>query len=111
ITPVSHVTKSPVVLYWHDPIECITSIFNHPLFHNHLDLTPHKVYSTAEKVSCVYTEWMMGNDAWDMQLVIPSGTTLLSTILSSDKTNITTLTGDCITHPLLISLANIHMST
>ncbi|KAG2116154.1 hypothetical protein DEU56DRAFT_713054, partial [Suillus clintonianus] len=28
----SHPTKSPVILYWRDPIECIASIFNHPLF-------------------------------------------------------------------------------
>ncbi|KAG2148856.1 hypothetical protein DEU56DRAFT_730116 [Suillus clintonianus] len=111
IIPTSHPTKSPVVLYWRDPIECIASIFNHPLFHGRLDLTPRKVYSTAERLSRVYTEWMTGDDAWDMQSAIPSGATLLGTILSSDKTNITALTGDCIAHPLLISLANIHAST
>ena len=35
--------------------------------------------------------------------------TLLGTILSSDKTNISVLTGDHVAHPLLISLANIKM--
>ncbi|KAG2114451.1 hypothetical protein BD769DRAFT_1363753, partial [Suillus cothurnatus] len=87
----SHPTKSPVILYWCDPIECIASIFNHPLFHCHMDLMARKIYSTAERLCCVYTGWMSGNDAWDMQSVIPKGATLLSTILSSDKMNITAL--------------------
>ncbi|KIK35463.1 hypothetical protein CY34DRAFT_26607 [Suillus luteus UH-Slu-Lm8-n1] len=110
VIPTLHATKSPVVLYWRDPLECIASIFNNPLFHNHIDFRPRKVYTTAEKQCHVYTEWMTGNDAWDMQAAIPSGATLLSTILSSNKTNITALTGDHIAHPLLISLANIHMN-
>ncbi|KAG1876909.1 hypothetical protein C8R48DRAFT_768476 [Suillus tomentosus] len=111
IIPTSHPTKSPVILYWRDPLECIASIFNHPLFHNHMDFTPRKVYTTAERLCRIYTEWMTGNDAWDMQSAIPRGATLLGTILSSDKTNITALTGDRVAHPLLISLANIHMNT
>ncbi|KAG1903190.1 uncharacterized protein F5891DRAFT_897839, partial [Suillus fuscotomentosus] len=48
IIPMSHPTKSPVILYWCDPLECIASIFNHPLFHNHMDFTSCKVYTTAE---------------------------------------------------------------
>lgn len=41
------------------------------------------------------------------QTKLPEGATLLGTILSSDKTNISIMTGDRIAHPLLISLANI----
>ena len=33
---------------------------------------------------------------------------LLGVILSSDKTNISTMTGDHMAHPVLLSLANIH---
>ncbi|KAG1835925.1 hypothetical protein DFJ58DRAFT_719208 [Suillus subalutaceus] len=110
VIPTSHTTKSPVVLYWRDPLECIASIFNNPIFHNRIDSRPRKVYTTAEKRCRVYTEWMTGNDAWDMQAAIPSGATLLGTILSSDKMNITALTGDRVAHPLLISLANIHIN-
>ncbi|KAG1823935.1 uncharacterized protein BJ212DRAFT_1261878, partial [Suillus subaureus] len=107
----SHSTKMLVVLYWWDPLDCIASIFNHPLFHNHIDFTSCKVYTTAQKLSRVYTEWMTGKHAWNMQLVLPHGATLLGIILSLDKTCITELTGDCVAHPLLISLANIHMNT
>ena len=45
------------------------------------------------------------------QSQIPAGVTLLRTILLSNKTNISVLTGDRVAHPLLISLANIKMET
>ncbi|KAG2125423.1 hypothetical protein DEU56DRAFT_892650 [Suillus clintonianus] len=111
VIPTSHPTKSPAVLYWRDPLECIATIFNHPLFHNRIDYAPRKVYSTAQKLSRIYTEWMTGDHAWEMQSALPRGATLLGTILSSDKTCITALSGDRVAHPLLISLANIHMAT
>ncbi|KAJ3515808.1 hypothetical protein NLJ89_g1535 [Agrocybe chaxingu] len=41
---------------------------------------------------------------------LPPGATLLGTILSSDKTNISVMTGGRVAHPLLISLANISMN-
>ncbi|KAG1733312.1 hypothetical protein EDB19DRAFT_1911660 [Suillus lakei] len=111
VIPTSHPTKSPAVLYWRDLLECIATIFNHPLFHNRIDYTPRKVYSMAQKLSQIYTDWMTGDHAWEMQSVLLRGATLLSTILSSDKTCITALSGDCVAHPLLISLTNIHMAT
>ena len=41
---------------------------------------------------------------------LPAGATLLGTVLSSDKTNISAMTGNRSAHPLLISLANIFMN-
>ena len=38
---------------------------------------------------------------------IPNGATLLGVVLSSDKTNISVMTGNRMAHPLLLSLANI----
>ncbi|KAG2338198.1 hypothetical protein BDR05DRAFT_952101 [Suillus weaverae] len=54
---------------------------------------------------------MTGDAAWSMQSQLPEGATLLGVILSSNKTNITNMTGGRIAHPLLISLANIKMVT
>ncbi|KAG1902910.1 uncharacterized protein F5891DRAFT_1186046 [Suillus fuscotomentosus] len=53
---------------------------------------------------------MSGNDAWDMQSAIPKGATLLGTILSFDKMDITALMRDHVAHLLLISLSNIYMN-
>ncbi|KAG1888897.1 uncharacterized protein F5891DRAFT_987739 [Suillus fuscotomentosus] len=69
------------------------------------------VYTTAQYLCCVYPEWMTGDDTWNMQSALPKDATLLGTILSSNKMNISTMTGDRVAHPLLISLANINMST
>ncbi|KAG2104749.1 uncharacterized protein F5147DRAFT_775569 [Suillus discolor] len=111
VIQMSHPTKSPAVLYWRDPLECIATIFNHPLFCNCLDYTSRKEYSTMQRHSRIYTEWMMGDHAWEMQSTLPCGATLLGTILSLDKTCITALSGDRVAHPLLISLTNIYMTT
>jgi hypothetical protein len=48
VIPTVHSTKSPVILYWCDPLECIASLLNHPFFHNRMDFTPHRVYATAQ---------------------------------------------------------------
>ena len=44
-----------------------------------------------------------------MQSRLPEGATLLGTLISSDKTNISAMTGNQVAHPLLISLADIIM--
>ena len=44
-----------------------------------------------------------------LQNELPDGATLLGIVLSSDKTNISAMTGGRVAHPLLISLANLLM--
>ncbi|KAG1741933.1 hypothetical protein EDB19DRAFT_1617407, partial [Suillus lakei] len=56
VLTTSHPTKSPIVLYWRDPLECIAAIMNHPLFHDQVDFTPHRVYTTAQCLCHVYLE-------------------------------------------------------
>ncbi|KAG1819008.1 uncharacterized protein BJ212DRAFT_1268536 [Suillus subaureus] len=48
VIPTVHLTKSPVILYWCDPLECIASLLNHPFFHDQMDFMPHRVYATAQ---------------------------------------------------------------
>ncbi|KAG0696681.1 hypothetical protein DFH29DRAFT_812710, partial [Suillus ampliporus] len=98
-------------LFWRDPVECLETLFSNPLFHNKLDFVPHRVYKTAAWLTRVYSEWLTGDSAWEFQSQVPRGTTILGTILSSDKTNITTMTGARVAHPLLLSLTNICMQT
>ena len=126
--PTTHPTKSPVQLFYRDPIECIESLFKSPLAADNIEFTPYQVFKTAEKEVQIYSEWLSGKVAWTMQVRtcssyfsifythrnfqenIPPGATLLGTILSSDKTTITAMTGDRTAHPLLISLANMKSS-
>ncbi|KAG1803223.1 uncharacterized protein BJ212DRAFT_1285292, partial [Suillus subaureus] len=115
-------------LFWRDPVECLESVFSNLLFHDKLDFTPHHIYKTAEWLLSVYLEWLTGDSAWKMQVStdstefhiispyilqtqLPRGTIVLGVVLLSDKTNITTMTGARVTHPLLLGLTNIHMCT
>ncbi|KIM56454.1 hypothetical protein SCLCIDRAFT_132585 [Scleroderma citrinum Foug A] len=45
VIPTTFPTKLPVVLYWHDPLECITTILNNPLLHGLVNFIPYKQYS------------------------------------------------------------------
>ena len=49
------------------------------------------------------------SDIYIKQDQLPDGATILGVILSSDKTNLTSMTGGRVAHPLLISLANLVM--
>lgn len=120
-------TKSPIHLFYRDPLECIQSLLESPLVKDYIHFTPLRIFKTAEKLVRIYNEWLTGDAAWEMQVScvpniypvtysnlslqskLPPGATLLGTILSSDKTNISAMTGNRIAHPLLISLANLDM--
>ncbi|KAG1887061.1 hypothetical protein F4604DRAFT_1675107 [Suillus subluteus] len=70
-----------------------------------------KCQITAAWLLHVYSEWLTGDTAWSIQDQLPQGATVLGTVLSSNKTNITMMTGARVTHPLLLGLANICMCT
>ncbi|KAG0692181.1 hypothetical protein DFH29DRAFT_1009184 [Suillus ampliporus] len=76
-----------------------------------LNFVPHRIYMTLARLLHVYSEWLTGDTAWEIQDQLPRGATVLGTVLSSDKMNITNMTGARVTHPLLLGLANIHMNT
>ncbi|KAG2130225.1 hypothetical protein DEU56DRAFT_872344 [Suillus clintonianus] len=109
--PSLNPTKTPIRLFWRDPVECLESLFSNPLFHDQLDFVPRRVYTTSARLLCVYSEWLTGDSAWEIQDQLPGGATVLGTVLSSDKTNITNMTGARVAHPLLLGLANIRMNT
>lgn len=113
-------------MFYRDPLECIQSLLESPLVKDHIRFTPLRLFETAEKLVRVYNDWLTGDTAWRIQVSVfylpikymtltllqsklPPGATLLGTIISSDKTNISAMTGNRIAHPLLISLANFDM--
>ena len=122
VTIPGYSTKDPLVLYYRNPLECIESILKNPLFSEHIQYIPRAEYDSNGKRQ--YNEWITSDGAWEMQVCksavhpsicgltvlearLPQGATLLGTILSSDKTGLTSMTGDRTAHPLLITLANI----
>lgn len=55
-------------LYYRDPLECLEFLFRNPLFADHIDFCPRRVYRTAERLVRIYSEWMTGDSAWEMQV-------------------------------------------
>ncbi|KAI5982220.1 hypothetical protein EDD15DRAFT_2391380 [Pisolithus albus] len=103
-------TKHPVRLFYRQPLECLQSLLSHPLLTPHISFIPRKVWMSAARVCRIYDEWLSGDRAWEIQDALPRGATVLGVVLSSDKTNISVMTGNRMAHPVLISLANIDAS-
>ncbi|KAF8830509.1 hypothetical protein HHX47_DHR2000858 [Lentinula edodes] len=88
-------------------VEVLQDLMKSPLICDSLNFTPLQIFKDSRKLVRVYDSWLSGNRAWQMQSQLPEGATLLGTILSSDKTTVSVITGNHVAHPLLISLANI----
>ena len=39
-----------------------------PLVQDHISFSPFRLYESAAKVMRVYTEWLSGDQAWDIQV-------------------------------------------
>ncbi|KAJ7065071.1 hypothetical protein C8F01DRAFT_983641 [Mycena amicta] len=106
ITCAGFPTKKPIVLFYRNSLECIQFLIRNPLFKNHIDFVPTKLYQDQQQL---HKEWINSESAWKMQEAIPAGRTVLGVVASSDKTNISVMNGDRMAHPLLLSLANLQM--
>ncbi|KAF8432100.1 hypothetical protein L210DRAFT_3414405, partial [Boletus edulis BED1] len=100
-------TKQPIRLFYRPPLDCIQSLLSHLLLTPHISFVPRKIWTSAARVCRIYEDWMSGDQAWEIQEVLPQGATVLDVILSSDKMNISFMSGNRMAYPLLISLANI----
>lgn len=57
-------------LFYRDALDCVEYLFGNPLFTDQIDFSPVRLYRDAERTIRVYTEWMTGNTAWEMQVCI-----------------------------------------
>ncbi|KAI6128922.1 hypothetical protein EDD16DRAFT_1690159 [Pisolithus croceorrhizus] len=103
-------TKHPDCLFYRQLLKCLQSLLSHPLLAPHISFVPQRVWMSAARVCHIYDEWLSGDRAWEIQDTLPHGATVLGVVLSSDKTNISVMTGNHVAHPVLISLANIDTS-
>jgi hypothetical protein len=55
----------------------VEALFNHPHFAREMDLSPYRLFTTAEQIVRLYTEWMSGDVAWEMQVRSPLSTLYL----------------------------------
>ena len=64
-------TKNKLVLYYRDPLLCLQYLMQSPLVKDHLSFSPFKLYESAAKIMRVYTEWLSGDQAWNIQVNFP----------------------------------------
>ena len=69
-------TKNDLILYFRDPLLCLQYLMQSPLVKDHISFSPFKLYESATKLMRIYTEWLSGDKAWDMQVI-----SLLSLVL------------------------------
>ncbi|KAJ6631893.1 hypothetical protein B0H10DRAFT_1937642 [Mycena sp. CBHHK59/15] len=62
-------TKKPLTLFHCDPLESLESLLQNPLMKDFIHFTLFRLYTTADKMMRVYTEWLSGDAAWKMQFI------------------------------------------
>ncbi|KAH8109742.1 hypothetical protein DFH11DRAFT_1515182 [Phellopilus nigrolimitatus] len=100
-------TKKPLTLLYRDGLECFKYLFGNPLFQNHMDFIPRRVYTDDKQKERLYSEIMTGDYVWDVQDNVGAGETLGLVMLGSDKTHLTNHQGDKECHCVYISCGNI----
>lgn len=63
-----YATKKPIYLFYRNPLDCVKFLFANPIFANHIDFAPRKEWTSADRSTRVYSEWMTSQSAWDMQV-------------------------------------------
>ena len=71
----SHAVNEPIMLYYRNPLECIEALIQNPLVKDYLTWVPYKLYADGKEPDDdeqssqrVYTEWLSGDHAWEMQV-------------------------------------------
>ena len=64
----NHEIKDPVYLYYHNALDHVKLLFNHPLFADNMDFSPYRLFTFSEHDVRVYTEWMSSDSNWELQV-------------------------------------------
>jgi len=56
-----------MLLFYRDALDCVEYLFGNPVFADKIDFCPVQLYHNSEQTICMYTKWMTGNVAWEMQ--------------------------------------------
>ncbi|TFK59715.1 hypothetical protein BDN72DRAFT_873010 [Pluteus cervinus] len=93
---------------WHrDPVSCIRELISNPSFKEHLTYAPEKHFRNPDGTNREYDEMWTANWWWDTQVKLRNGSTIAAVTLASDKTQLSTFSGDKQAWPVYLSLGNI----
>lgn len=72
VIPESGSDRTPVTLYYRDPVDAVQSLLDRPSLAEHLDFTPRRAWRNKDRKNRVYDEIMTGNWAWEVQVRVYS---------------------------------------
>jgi hypothetical protein len=70
ITIEGYKLKRPIYFYWCDTLEVIEYIFGNPHFMPYMQYDPHRDWTDESRTEHVYSEYMMGDFAWQSQVCL-----------------------------------------
>ena len=66
--PMEYPTIDKVTLYYRDPLQCLQGLLRNPLYSDHLEFMPYRIYEGIDKDVRVFTKWLSGDIAWNIQV-------------------------------------------
>lgn len=112
-----------------DPVTCIKELMQDPRFAKHMCYAPEKMYTDEGMKHQAFDEMATGKWWWAMQAhipclydllqdfndgciqkLLPKGATIAAFVLLSDKTQLSTFSGDKSAWPVYLTLGNIDAS-
>ncbi|KAJ3766514.1 hypothetical protein FB446DRAFT_767396 [Lentinula raphanica] len=94
-------------LWTRDPVECIKELMEDPRFKDSMQYVPEKMFTNDSMKVRAYDEMWTGDWWWATQKLIPKGGTVALLILASDKTQLSSFSGDKEAWPVYLTLGNI----
>lgn len=96
-----------------DIIGAVRFLLGHPPFRNDLVYAPVRVFADSEDAHSnnhqrVYSEMHTADWWWETQEALPEGATVVPILLSSDKTQLSKLSGDKKAWPVYMSIGNLN---
>ena len=70
--------KSDLQLFYRDAIECLQHLIHSPAINGQIEFVPKKIYSAADHMERIYTEWLTGDRAWELQVCTVAGSSAIA---------------------------------
>ncbi|KAL1751665.1 hypothetical protein FB107DRAFT_221536 [Schizophyllum commune] len=98
-------------LWRRDPVDCIRELIGNPAFKGKTVYSPQRIFRSKDTagngLNREYSEMWTADWWWDLQKQLPIGSTVTPVILSSDKTQLSTFSGDKQAWPVYLTIGNI----
>ncbi|KAJ7757903.1 hypothetical protein B0H16DRAFT_1822559 [Mycena metata] len=103
-----------VYMWYRNPVECIQELLGNPAFKK-MGFAPRRVFKDVddegEGKNREYNEMWTAEWWWQIQNLLPKGSTLCPIIISSDKTQLTRFSGDQQAWPVYLTIGDIDKET